>query len=124
MEEDLFIDIKDLSSLANLEILRFQRASLFDTSFQGLTYLVELDLINCDFKNFKIKSFRHVPNLEELTIVEPKNMKGEIFRELKKLNKLCIRGTWENYESLKHDTLENLGLVERADGQSAGQISD
>lgn len=61
--DDECIDTKDLSSFVNLESLSLIRASLNDSSFQGLSRLGSLRLIDCDFENFKSQSFRYIPNL-------------------------------------------------------------
>ena len=99
-----------MSSLVNLERLILRRASLFDTSFQGLFRLESIKLVDCDFKNFKSQSFRHVPNLEQLEFTKPRNFNDRDLSVLRKLNCLRLFGSWEHFESLKHDTLEKLEL--------------
>lgn len=105
------IAITDLSSLRNLECLTLKRWSLFDTSFQGLTRLESLELVECDFKNFKSESFRFVPNLDRLEIKRPINISNINFNELSKLKWLRLAEAWEHFQILKHSNLEKLELV-------------
>lgn len=108
--------IKDLSSFANLKCLTLKRASILDTSFQGLTCLESLELIDCDFEaDFKsTSSFRYVPNLEELIISNAVNLKDlNLDDELSELKLLKLTASQEIYELLdfQHDNLEKLELV-------------
>ena len=99
------IDIKDMSGFVNLESLSLNRASLFDNSFQGLTYLESLNLFFCNFENFKSESFRYLLNLEKLKIMKPKNFINVNFNELTKLKNLSICVSLKIFESLKHDNV-------------------
>ena len=108
------IDLKSLSSFVNLERITLNRASLFDTSFQGLFRLESLELIECDFENFKSASFCYLPNLKKLIIGEPKNFYNGSLSS--KLQPFSLEGSRRSFfESLKHDNLEKLDLKFAAD---------
>lgn len=81
--------IQSLSSLTNLRYMCLERAELTDNSFQGLINLERLDLDQCLFKDFTSESFRHIPNLEFLSIDSPENFGNINFTELTRLK--CLR---------------------------------
>lgn len=54
-----------MPNLVNLTCRAFQ---LLDTSFVGLSRLESLKLDQCDCKYFDMNAFRHLPNVEKLTV--------------------------------------------------------
>lgn len=107
--DNYFVKIENMFKFVNLECLNLERVSLSDSSFKGLTRLQRLELIECDFENFKCKSFRNVPNLEILFIKKPFYFNLDAnFQELSKLKWLNI-SNFSNL-SLKHDNVEILEI--------------
>lgn len=103
----------NLSSLVNLQRLTLNRGRLLDSAFQGLSSLVYIELIECDFENFKSsESFDYVPNLEKLTIIDCKNLLELNLNECSRLKaeNLKLYGSFEELKSLKHESLETLSL--------------
>ena len=91
-----------MSSFVNLEYLTLSQVSLFDTSFQGLSRLGRLYLIECDLENFKSESFRYVRNLEHLDFKKSTKLNDINLKELNKLTFLRLTGFSKVFESLKN----------------------
>lgn len=69
----------------NLKFLLLRKFRLTKTSFQGLHQLERLVLNECDFKQFKSESFRHLSNLEGIQISTPLNFSKINLKELTEL---------------------------------------
>lgn len=110
------IEIQSLSSFSNLKSLLLQHAGLSDNSFQGLTNLERLSLDQCHFEKFKSESFRHLYNLEFLSITAPKCFSNINFAELVKLKslKLAYAGDYSFLSTLSlNKDLNGLGIWEK-----------
>lgn len=82
--------IQSLASFSNLRRLILNGMHLLDYSLQGLSRLDYLELVDCDFENFKNKSFRHAANVESLFIHRPIDIEHISLREITKLQMLCV----------------------------------
>lgn len=113
--------------MVNLKCLSLKRASLFDSSFQGLFRLEIMVLINCNFENLKSQSFRCLTNIKRLEIEKPENLNDINLNELSKLNSLRLVEVSNIFESLKNDNVENLAFYSKNfdyfDGKSISGFS-
>lgn len=70
--------------------LRCSSLELLDTSFAYLTYLTKLNLDYCDFSHFNGDCFKHLPNVNHLTLDSPDNWNHVEFHQLINLDHLSI----------------------------------
>ena len=91
-----------MSSFSNLQSLYISNAKLSDSCFEGLSRLKRLNLDLCSFQIFSSESFRHVLNIEFLSISGSTYFFKINFAELNKLEWLVVREL-EDYSFL--DTL-------------------
>lgn len=107
------VKLQSVSNFSNLHSLIIERLEISDTSLHGLTSLKRLDMINCTLANFENESFRHVPNLEYLTISNSASFLNINLNQLIELKWLRISHL-EDYgflENLEHFNKELTGLV-------------
>lgn len=69
----LKFQLNSLSCFSNLTCLELDQVQLMDSSLQGLAQLRRLELVSCDFKNFRDNSFRFISDLQVLVINSPLN---------------------------------------------------
>ncbi|KAL9644640.1 hypothetical protein ABK040_015379 [Willaertia magna] len=101
------IDNTYLSSLTNLKILKVKGNSHLNIDL--LNNLTKLEVLNIEINNITDNDINHLINLKKLKLVgNSTNFTGDSLNNFKKLESLCLKGTFNNLKEENISCLVNL----------------